>query len=219
VADPRAALDVARAYDRWAAAYDAEANRTRDLAAAVLHRTPLRLAGRRVVEVGCGTGANSAWLAERGAAVLGLDVSPAMLRRASARVRSPRACFVQHDVRAAWPVRDGAADVVIAMLVLEHVEDLSFVFAEAARVLRRGGEVLVCELHPARQLAGRQAEFSDPGTGETVRVPACLHEVSEYVNAGLAAGLALTHLGEWRDADAPRPALPRLLSLRFAARP
>jgi malonyl-CoA O-methyltransferase len=199
--------------------YDVDENRTRDLAVAVLRRAPLRLAGRAVLEIGCGTGANTAWLAERSGSVLGLDLSREMLRRAEARVRAAHVRFARHDVRAAWPVGDGSVGVVIAMLVLEHVEHLPPIFAEAARVLDRGGELFLCELHPARQWQGRQAEFTHPATGEPVRVPAFLHETSEYVNAGLAAGLALAHLGEWRDPEAPRTALPRLLSARFAARP
>jgi malonyl-CoA O-methyltransferase len=221
VADPRPrpAPDVAEAYDEWAAVYDVDENRTRDLAAAVLRQAPLRLAGRAVLEIGCGTGANTAWLAARSRAVLGLDLSHEMLRRAEARVRAAHVRFVQRDVRAAWPVGDGAVDVVIAMLVLEHVEHLAPIFAEAARVLGRGGEVFLCELHPGRQWQGRQAGFTRPATGEPVRVPAFLHETSEYVNAGLAAGLVLTHLGEWHDPDGPPAVVPRLLSVHFARRP
>jgi malonyl-CoA O-methyltransferase len=218
VADPRPGLDVAGAYDAWAELYDTDANRTRDLAAAVLRQAPLDLAGRRVLEIGCGTGANTEWLAERSGSVLAMDFSGEMLRRAEARVRSGTVRFVERDLRAAWPLPDGSADVVIAMLVLEHVESLLPVFAESARVLGRDGEVFCCELHPMRQLAGRQAEFVHPKTGEPVRVPAFLHETSEYVNAALAVGFEVTHLGEWRDPGSPRTAPPRLLSVRFRLR-
>jgi malonyl-CoA O-methyltransferase len=218
VAEPRAGLDVAGAYDAWAAAYDSDHNRTRDLAAAVLRRGPLKLAGRRVLEIGCGTGANTGWLAERSASVVALDFSAEMLRRAEARVRAETVRFVAHDLRSAWPLPDGSVEVVIAMLVLEHVESLLPVFAESARVLASGGEVFVSELHPVRQLAGQQAEFVHPKTREPVRVPAFLHETSEYVNAGLAAGFEVTHLGEWRDPEAPRTSPPRLLSVCFRRR-
>jgi malonyl-CoA O-methyltransferase len=176
------------------------------------------VAGRRVLEIGCGTGANTEWLAERSASVLAVDFSGEMLRRAEARVRSAGVRFVEHDVRSAWPLPDGSAEVVIAMLVLEHVESLLPVFAESARVLGPGGEVFLCELHPMRQLAGQQAEFVHPKTREPVRVPAFLHETSEYVNAGLASGFEVTHLGEWRDPGAPRTATPRLLSVCFRLR-
>jgi malonyl-CoA O-methyltransferase len=218
VSDSRPGLGIAGAYDAWAAVYDTDANRTRDLAATVLRRAPVNVAGRRVLEIGCGTGANTEWLAERSASVLAVDFSGEMLRRAEARVRAETVRFVAHDLRSAWPLPDGSVEVVIAMLVLEHVESLLPVFAESARVLASGGEVFVSELHPMRQLAGQQAEFAHPKTREPVRVPAFLHETSEYVNAGLAAGFEVTHLGEWRDPEAPRPAPPRLLSVSFRRR-
>jgi malonyl-CoA O-methyltransferase len=101
------------------------------------------------------------------------------------------------------------------MLVLEHVERLQPIFGEAARVLRWGGDLFVCELHPMRQMLGRQAEFTNPRTGERERVAAFLHDVSEYVNGGLQTGFTLGRLGEWRDTGAGQADLPRLLSVQF----
>lgn len=207
--------DIAAAYDLWADTYDVDPNRTRELAGEILRQYDLSLAGRDVVEIGCGTGRNTLWLSEHAENVLALDISEGMLRRAKARVQSPRVRFLQHDVRSAWPGADGSADVVIAMLVLEHVERLEPIFGEAARVLRCGGDLFVCELHPMRQMLGRQAEFTNPRTGERERVAAFLHDVSEYVNGGLQAGFTLVHLGEWRDTGADHADPPRLLSVHF----
>jgi ubiquinone/menaquinone biosynthesis C-methylase UbiE len=207
--------DIAAAYDLWAGTYDVDPNRTRELAGEVLRHHDLSLAGRSVVEIGCGTGRNTLWLAEHAENVLALDLSEGMLRQAKARVRSPSVRFVQHDIRSAWPAADGSADVVIAMLVLEHVERLEPVLDEAARVLRRAGDLFICELHPMRQMLGRQAQFTNPRTGERERVAAFLHDVSEYVNGGLEAGFTLAHLGEWRDPGASPADPPRLLSAHF----
>jgi ubiquinone/menaquinone biosynthesis C-methylase UbiE len=211
--------EVAAAYDRWAASYDADSNATRDLDADVVRRAPLAVAGRDVLELGCGTGKNTAWLAERARAVLAMDFSTGMLARARERVHAPHVRFVHHDVREPWPVPDAAVDVIIGNLVLEHVQDLAPVFAEAARVLRWGGQLLLCELHPERQRRGGQASFTDPATGATVRVAAHLHTVGEYVNGGIAAGLALRNLGEWLETGAPADAPPRLLALLFENSP
>ena len=210
--------EIAAAYNDWAETYDIDRNRTRDLAAETLRQVNLNLDSRKVIEVGCGTGRNTAWLAEHAAEIVGLDFSEAMLARARARVNVPRVHFLQHDVRSTWPLADASAEVVIAMLILEHVEHLETVFAEAARALTIRGEFFVCELHPMRQHAGGQAQFSNPKTGKQQRVTAFLHDVSDYVNVGLACGFELQQLGEWRDADAPANSQPRLLSLLFCLR-
>jgi len=207
--------EIAEAYNDWAETYDTDQNRTRDLAGETLRQADLNIDGRRVIEVGCGTGRNTVWLAARAAEIIGLDFSEAMLDRARVRVNDPRVRFVQHDVRLTWPLADASADDVIAMLILEHVEHVETVFAEAARVLRSGGELFVCELHPMRQHAGGQAQFSNTKTGQRQRVTAFLHDVSDYVNAGLSLGLELRNVGEWRDADAPAKSQPRLLSMLF----
>jgi malonyl-CoA O-methyltransferase len=205
--------EIARAYDRWSATYDEDTNRTRDLDAAVLRRTDLPLQGRTVLELGCGTGKNTRWLAEHAASVLALDFSPGMLARARDAVRRPNVQFAQQDIRERWHVADGSVDVVVGNLVLEHIDDLAPVYANAARVLRGSGALYLCELHPYRQLRGGQAHFTDAESGETVHVPAHVHTVSEFVNSGLDAGLRLERVGEWHDEGAPTETPPRLLTL------
>lgn len=217
MSQPSAKSEIAAAYNEWAETYDSVENRTRDLAAQVLKGSDLNLAGRKVIEAGCGTGRNTEWLAHSNAGVaeiVALDFSEEMLKRACGRVRDPRVRFVQHDVRTPWPIEAASADLVIAMLILEHVETVEPVFAEATRALRPHGELFICELHPTRQILGGQAQFANTNTNELQRVPAFLHDVSDYVNAGLTLGLELVRMGEWRDIDAPR-SVPRLLSLWF----
>lgn len=211
--------EVAAAYNDWAETYDSVQNQTRDLAAKVLRQAKLDLEDRRIVEVGCGTGRNTTWLFESASQVVGLDFSKEMLARARFRVDDPGVRFVQHDVRTTWPLVDASADVVIAMLILEHVENLAPVFVEAARVLNTGGQFFVCELHPMRQLSGGQAQFSNSRTGERQLVDAFLHDVSDYVNTGVSSGFELEQMGEWRDEDVPANSQPRLLSLQFRLRP
>jgi ubiquinone/menaquinone biosynthesis C-methylase UbiE len=210
--------EIAAAYNEWAETYDTDQNRTRDLAGEVLRQVDLDLAGRNVIEVGCGTGRNTEWLvrSEAGSSnIVALDFSEEMLARARARINDPRVRFIQHDVRASWPVADASADLVIVMLVLEHVEHLQPILREAARTLSPGGVLFICELHPKRQLMGKQAQFTSAKTGAHTLVPAFLHNVSDYVNAALSSGFELVNMGEWRDADASANSPPRLLSLHF----
>jgi len=207
--------EIAAAYDDWAATYDTDLNRTRDLAAEVLKQAGLELKDRKVIEVGCGTGRNTPWLAERAAEMIAIDFSKQMLALARQRVPDHRVRFVQHDVRRVWPLENASADIIVAMLILEHVKHLELFFAEAARVLRNGGNLFICELHPMRQYAGGQAQFSNQRTGERERVTAFLHDVSEYVNTAIDARFEVERVGEWRDSDAEANSTPRLLSLRL----
>jgi ubiquinone/menaquinone biosynthesis C-methylase UbiE len=207
--------DVAAAYDRWSETYDTDPNRTRELAGQVLRKLDLPVAGRDLVEIGCGTGRNTEWLAMSAGTITALDFSEEMLRRARARVQDPRVRFIQHDVRTPWPLPDDSAALVIVMLVLEHVEQLEIVFAEAARTLHPRGQLFICELHPMRQLMGGQAQFSNPKSGERELVAAFLHNVSDFVNGGLSQGFELLRLDEWRDLEAAPATIPRLLSLLF----
>ena len=211
-----AGADVAQAYDRWSRRYDDDHNATRDLDARVVRESPLHVSGARILELGCGTGKNSEWLAAQARELVALDFSPGMLDVARRRVRSERARFVEHDITHPWPVAPSSIDLVVGNLVLEHVRDLAPIYAEAARVLRPGGELFFCELHPYRQLRGGQAHFRDAETNETVPVTAYVHTVSEYVNSGLAAAFTLRALGEHVEESAPPDSAPRLFSLLFS---
>ena len=207
---------VQSAYDNWAGSYDNDVNATRDLNAAVLRRQPLELGGRDVLEFGCGTGLNTAWLAQRSRRLIAIDLSAGMLKQASARVKLPHVSFVQHDITQTWPLAAGAFDLVVGNLVLEHVADLGPVFRQAHHVLKLHGTLYLCELHPFRQLSGAGAQFVHPETGERILVPYFVHDVSEYVNMGLAAGFLVQHVGEWRDDEKARETIPRLLSMQFS---
>lgn len=207
-------LTVQAAYDRWAASYDDDVNRTRDLDARVTRAAFASQTLGRVLELGCGTGKNTQLFAEVATEVHGLDFSQAMLEKAQARGFGPHVRFTHADLTAPWPVGDGAVDLVSAHLVLEHLPELGFVFAEAARVLVPGGEFHVSEFHPFRQYLGNKAVFEADGV--PVDFPAFVHHVSEFLGGARAAGLRLVELGEhWHEEDTGKP--PRLVTMRFAA--
>jgi ubiquinone/menaquinone biosynthesis C-methylase UbiE len=207
---------IACAYDRWSQVYDVDANATRDLDALVLRAQTGEFTGRDVLELGCGTGKNTEWLALYARQILALDFSEGMLARARARLSdAQRVSFLLHDVRQPWPVEEASRDRVVSNLVLEHVEDLRPIFVQATRALRTGGCFLLSELHPFRQLQGAGASFVRPEDAQVEPVRAFLHDVADYVSAGFAAGLDLRALEEWRDAEAPRSSVPRLLTMTW----
>lgn len=103
-----------------------------------------RLDGARVADLGCGGGAMALALAERGAAITGIDRSPGSLRaaRGEARRRGLDGRFLRADLLRT-PLRSGAFDHVVMSDVLEHLEKPERAIREAARLLRPGGRLYV----------------------------------------------------------------------------
>ncbi|WP_103500321.1 MULTISPECIES: methyltransferase domain-containing protein [Streptomyces] len=95
---------------------------------------PASRPGAVLVDLGCGGGLMAPHLRGKGYHHLGVDRSPSALRHAAAH----GVLAVRGDVLAV-PLRDGCADVVAAGEILEHVEDLPRAVAEACRLLRPGG--------------------------------------------------------------------------------
>lgn len=203
-------MPVQDAYDRWAEQYDDNHNRTRDLNRQCLRRADLPLAGTHVFEAGCGTGLNTEYLAGQGAQVVAMDFSAAMLEKARERVGRSSVRFEVGDVTHPWPAEGDSCDLVVITLVLEHIEDLAPVFAQARRVLLKGGLLYIAELHPYRQLAGGQARFTPDGSYREEIVPAWKHSVSEFVMAATQAGFGLQRMAEPGFED---DQVPRLLQL------
>jgi len=92
----------------------------------------------RVLDVGCGGGFLSNYLAEKGHALTGIDAAKGSLDVARAHDRTRSVTYDTGDARA-LPYDDGTFDVVCAMDFLEHVEEPGRVVAEIARVLAPAG--------------------------------------------------------------------------------
>ncbi|HYZ79188.1 MAG TPA: methyltransferase domain-containing protein [Gaiellaceae bacterium] len=105
------------------------------------------LRGRRVLDVGCGTGRFAAALADRAyAKVWAVDPSPEML--AVARARSPRGVRFKQADAARLPFKDGWFERS-AMRLVVHVLDRPRAFAEVRRVLRPDGRLVFATFDPA----------------------------------------------------------------------
>src|SRR5690349_5099991 len=101
------------------------------------------LRGRRVLEVGCGTGRLAAALAERaGAVVVAVDASPAMVEQARSRGVDARPGRAE-----AIPVADASFDGLIMRMVV-HLVDRPAALAEAMRVLGPGGTLAIATEDP-----------------------------------------------------------------------
>ena len=205
-------LSVQKAYNEWSQTYDTDRNLTRDLDEQIMREALTNLRFKSILEIGCGTGKNTVFLAQIGARVHALDFSEGMIEKAKERVKEDHVRFSIADLTQRWPCEDQAYDLIVCNLVLEHIEDLSFIFSEAFRVLESQGKFLVNELHPFRQYEGKKARF-DKGESVT-EIPAFVHHVSDFVNAASDNGCKLIQLKEhWHEQDQGKP--PRIISFGF----
>jgi SAM-dependent methyltransferase len=109
--------------------------------------------GLRIVDFGCGSGANSVLLANRGAHVWAVDISEDLIRIAQRRMAaSGRADGAQFIVGSAHdlPFPDNTIDIVFGIAILHHL-DLKLVSREVHRVLKPGGRAIFQE--PVRNSA------------------------------------------------------------------
>jgi ArsR family transcriptional regulator len=101
-----------------------------------------------VGDLGCGTGELTATLAPFVARVIAVDQSRAMLAAARARLRDHANVELRHGDLEALPVADGELDAAVLLLVLPYVAEPAQAIAEASRVLKPAGRLLVVDLTP-----------------------------------------------------------------------
>jgi ArsR family transcriptional regulator len=121
---------------------------------ALLDSLPARM--EALLDIGTGTGRLLELAAPRAERALGVDMSRDMLALARARLAerglADRATVRQADMYR-LPFADAAFDAVALQMVLHYAEDPAAALAEAARVLRPGGQLLIADLAPHGQAA------------------------------------------------------------------
>ena len=138
------------------------------------------VAGRRVLEIGCGSAPCARWLRQAGADVVAFDISAGMLSRAAELNRSTGigVPLLQADA-GALPFADASIDVVCSAFGgLPFVADVEGALTEVRRVLRPGGRFVASVNHPMRW------PFPDSPDPEDLRIVASYFDRTPYVETG-----------------------------------
>lgn len=202
---------VSDAYDQWSGSYDSMQNKTRDLEAFAIREllSPFRF--RKTLELGCGTGKNTAFLVTISEAVTSVDFSEEMMDLARQKINSSNAQFIKADISFPWNFAAYTYDLLTCSLVLEHISDLDHIFKQAANVMQKESLFYIGELHPFKQYSGSKARFEQ--NGETVAVTCYTHHISEFMNAAKQYGFSCEELKEYFDEE--NKEVPRIIAFLF----
>jgi malonyl-CoA O-methyltransferase len=189
---PTLTAETLAAYERWAPLYPPTAHNPlmrAEQQAMAAHWPPV--AGKRALDLACGTGRYARLLTEAQAAqVVAMDFCVPMLRQVSA---DARVCGSMMQL----PFAGQAFDVVISGLALGHAANVHSWMAEAARVLKSGGSLLYSDFHPEAARAGLTRSFKDE-QNDTCTVPHRCYDVALQQEAAAAANLAIEVIHEVR---------------------
>lgn len=205
-------------YDSFAESYSAENESS--LLNAYYERPAMlglagEVAGRRILDAGCGSGPLSAALSAKGAVVTGFDSSPAMLELARQRLGESADLHLA-DLSRPLPFADDSFDDVVAALVLHYLEDWSAPLAELRRVLKPGGRLILSVNHPTVSVVTQPTEdyfavreYSEDYEfdGEPAVLTFWHRPLHAMINAFISAGYRVAAVSE----PAPSPDTPHEL--------
>ncbi|MGH2317844.1 class I SAM-dependent methyltransferase [Planococcus sp. SE5232] len=170
---------------------------------AMMQHIPVDLGGQRVLDAGCSAGWYSRQLADRGAQVTSVDMSPEMIA-STKKLMGENADVHCLDLEEPLPFEDHSFDFIVSSLTLHYLKDWPAVFAELSRVLKRGGSFLLSIHHPLTdlQLLEESQYFSTElivdqwnKAGKTYHVPFYRRPLSEVLN-NLLVEFSIEHVTE-----------------------
>jgi 2-polyprenyl-3-methyl-5-hydroxy-6-metoxy-1,4-benzoquinol methylase len=205
-------MNVEEGYKYWSEQYDTNENKTRDLEAVALREMLHAIKFENCLEIGCGTGKNTKWLATKGQTITAVDLSEDMLAIAQGKTSNENIQFLQADINQDWSFTDAKFDVVVCSLVLEHIENITRIFKLITEHLTENGILYIGELHPFKQYTGSKAGYE---TGEGKQTLTCFtHHISEFTGLAHQNGLTISEIKEYFD-DGDTTTIPRILALKF----
>jgi SAM-dependent methyltransferase len=175
------------------------------------------VAGKRVLDAGCGPGVYAEWLVDRGADVVAFDVSVKMVAFAEKRLGG-RAEILRADLDQPLDfLEDGSFDIVLSALALDYVRNLGTTFREFRRVLRPQGRFVFSIGHPFAEFLlhptgnyfdTERVEYEWTGFGTPMIIPSFRRPLTALINPLLEGGFVLERILEPTPAERFREAAP-----------
>jgi ubiquinone/menaquinone biosynthesis C-methylase UbiE len=196
------------------------------------------LQGKKILDVGCGSGYLTVELAQTAQAVTGTDFSTKFIELCEEKYAAQTNLdFQVQDVAQALQFSNDSFDLILSKMVLQYVEDISTFARESYRTLKKNGQLLVVVDHPfhrqfyfAQSLAGKtgpnfeglndyfsndpQTKLKTTAAGEKIELTWFPKTISEYILPFIQAGLMLTNMREVKE-DKEGTTIPRILFLEF----
>ena len=202
-------LSPVEGYNRWAANYDAQPDNVVFALESPLFRQMLALTpieGNNVVDIGCGTGRH--WpeiLSQRPAEITGVDPSARMLERLQTHYPDARTiCSMGDQVP---EIADESCHILVSTLALAHIPAATRAMSEWARILRRGGSILITDFHPDAIRAGMKRTFKSEG--ETFEIEHHATDLETLRGIAVDCGLAPNFTAERKIDESVRPFFER----------
>lgn len=164
----------AKGYDLYASSYDESLVYLNSFEKNSLEKLLGDLRGKRVLDLGCGTGRIIQMLKESGAEVVALDISEKMVN-ATKRKFPDIECVVGDSEN--LPFEDGSFDMVLGLFWIVHLGDLRLSFDEVYRVLKNGGRFILSNINQ------KKAPKLTTKSGENIVIESYYHMPKKVVEA------------------------------------
>ncbi|MFA5176190.1 MAG: methyltransferase domain-containing protein [Candidatus Nanoarchaeia archaeon] len=187
-------VDIKKHYSLWAKKYDTDVNLAIFLEEKHIKNFIPNIKNKEVLDFGCGTGRWAIRFAKKGAKVTAIDLTPAMINLAKKKAKKSRLNidFSIQDLTKYYPKKK--FDLIISMLVLDHIKKLEKIVKVIDKASKIGTEVIISNVHPETMI-----KYLNPKTGKTggyilenYKTDQFFHPLEEYVDVFLKYGFILT---------------------------
>lgn len=160
-------------------------------------------ADRRVLDLGCGSGYGASWIAKVASSVHAVDISEEAVRYAAEHYARTNLEFSRIDPDRSLPFQDKSFDVVLSFQVIEHVVDHHAYLAEAARVLKADGVLVLITPDRKHRLLPMQRPWNrwhlrEYGMAELCSIVEARLEIKQALEMGARADVAMVELDRYR---------------------